>query len=327
MCRLSIVIPFCADDELCEDTLVSVLENRPAGCEVIVVHSQDYADPYDLGSEVRFVSVARNASLVRMVNAGCRAAKGEILHVVQPGVLVCDHWTESVLKSFDEPQVCAVAPLVVDARDAGVVVAAGLRYTRGGRRTFLGAGRRVSQCQHLFRDSTLGPALFAGFYRRWAWEAMGGFCEQLDGDWTDTDFALSLRSLGYRSILDPECVVRSSATTLSDPGSFRSGRCAERVFWRHAANQGWLTSLLLHPWMILGTVLRDWKRPGAYLQLLGRLVALFGLPQQLMHAGRNRQAVELFLLERPSAVISRRSTPFEPAASADPGRSGYREAA
>ena len=40
MPRLSIVIPSVADCNLLEDSLVSVLENRPADCGILVVHNR-----------------------------------------------------------------------------------------------------------------------------------------------------------------------------------------------------------------------------------------------------------------------------------------------
>lgn len=326
MCRLSIIIPLCADDELFEDTLVSVLQHRPSDCEVVVVHSQDYADPYELQGEVRFVRTASRASSVCMVNAGCGVAEGEILHVLEPGILASDGWTEDVLNSFEDLQVGAVAPLVVSAADPELVVAAGVRYTRGGRRLLHGAGRRVRESRRLFQRPILGPPLFAGFYRRWIWNAMGGFCEQLDSDWAAADFALSVRAFGYRSLLEPACVVRSLLANVGEAGSFRSGRNAERVFWRHAAAQGWVSSLALHPWTVLGGALQGWKSPGTYLQLLGRAAGLLGLPKHLVQAARIRQAFELFLLEHPPAGAAHRVA--HPADTLTDSRSsGYRDAA
>lgn len=327
MCRLSIIIPLWADNELFEDTLASVLQNRPSECEVLVAHSLPYDDPYGLQGEVQFVQTPHNASPSLMVNAGCRASQGEILHIIQPGFLACDRWTEAALMSFDDPQVCAVAPLTVDADDADRIVAAGLRYTLGGRRLRHGAGSRLSESPHVFRRAIIGPGLFAGFYRRWLWEAIGGFCERLDAHGADVDFALTLKSLGYRCALEPDSVLRASATVVDDPVSFGSGRSAEQVFWRHAATQGWLMSLLLHPFTVLGSVLRAWQRPGAYLQLLGRLTSLFGLPKHLTYAARVRQAVELFLLETPPDAATRSCEHHGRKASANRPLPGYRDAA
>ena len=59
MPRLSIVIPVLGDPQQLDDTLLSVLENRPANCEILVVHNQPYHDPYNLSDEVRFVEAER----------------------------------------------------------------------------------------------------------------------------------------------------------------------------------------------------------------------------------------------------------------------------
>ncbi len=43
--RLSIIVPYCRDEAAFETTLVSVLENRPNQCEVLVPHDGSYQDP------------------------------------------------------------------------------------------------------------------------------------------------------------------------------------------------------------------------------------------------------------------------------------------
>jgi len=54
--RLAVVIPFEGNTKALEDTLVSVLENRPDDSEVLVVLGKPYQDPYALGDEVEFVA-------------------------------------------------------------------------------------------------------------------------------------------------------------------------------------------------------------------------------------------------------------------------------
>lgn len=307
MCRLSIIIPLWADNDSFEDTLASVLQNRPAECEVLVVHSQAYDDPYELAGEVRFLPASRQANSSQVINTGCRAAQGDIVHVLQPGVLVTDGWTEAALGPFRDPRVCAVAPLLVDAAEEDRIVAAGLRYTPGGRRLCHGAGVKRSDISRLVRREIVGPGLFAGFYRRWVWEAVGGFCEGLDVGWADVDFGLSLRSLGYRAELAADSIVRASTATVCEvPLSLRSGRDAERAFWRHVAANGWLVSLVCHPLTVCGSLLRHANRGAAYAHLLGRISVVFGIGGHVASAGKVRQAVEFFLLESPPATLRTR---------------------
>ena len=44
VCRLSIVVPYDRDEAAFETSLVSILENRPEYCEVIVSHDGQYQD-------------------------------------------------------------------------------------------------------------------------------------------------------------------------------------------------------------------------------------------------------------------------------------------
>ena len=66
MPRLSIVIPVLGNVEGLEDTLVSVLENRPVDCQIVVVLNRPYDDPYDLKDEVCFVEAPPGAGFPRL---------------------------------------------------------------------------------------------------------------------------------------------------------------------------------------------------------------------------------------------------------------------
>ena len=55
MQRLSIIVPLMGNLQRFEETLVSVLENRPERSEVVVVTNRPYDDPYALRGEVAFV--------------------------------------------------------------------------------------------------------------------------------------------------------------------------------------------------------------------------------------------------------------------------------
>ena len=69
MTHLSIIIPAAGPQVSIDDTLLSVLENRPEDCEVILAHPEGYVDPYDLADEVQMIS-APTHSLLGLWNAG-----------------------------------------------------------------------------------------------------------------------------------------------------------------------------------------------------------------------------------------------------------------
>ena len=67
MPRLSIIVPHRQDDQQLEATILSVLENRPRDCEVIVVHDGSYLDPYQLSDELIYVQEEQGASLTELL--------------------------------------------------------------------------------------------------------------------------------------------------------------------------------------------------------------------------------------------------------------------
>lgn len=268
MPRLSIVIPCLAGVESLETTLASVLQNRPEDCEILVAHDGIYGDPYDLRGEVRFVETDQDAFAAELIAAGCDAARGTVLHLLQPGAEVEEGWTDQALAHFDDPSVAAVAPLVLDSAERDRVVSAGISYGPGGGRWIRRRGAAAGE-----RCRVLGPTIGAAFYRRSTFKSAGGIDPSVGIAMADVDLALSLKARGYRAILEPACRVYGPALSVAGDSAYVQGQGAERVFWRHASEIGWLSSLLLHPMLVAGEFALGLGRGGAVSKLLGRAAA------------------------------------------------------
>jgi hypothetical protein len=280
--RLSIVIPCLGGAAEFDGTLVSVLQNRPADCEVLVVHTAAYDDPYQLGEEVQFLR-ASSRSLVELINSACQHATGEIVHLVGCGLEVTESWTEAALVHFGDPEVAAVTPLVLGA-DRQTVAMAGLRWSLGGARRVVTDQRLLSQGTGRLRASILGPALAAAFYRRDVLAALDGFDRSAGDELADVDFALAIQSLGRLHVCEPASrLIQMSGESLAPrSGGFIGGRAAERLFWQHAAARGLISSLAFHPVAVLADIARRLPSPAAMTSLLGRTVAV-------LEAGSRRQ--------------------------------------
>lgn len=275
MCRLSLVIPILTEPEPFEDTLVSVLQNRPADCEVIVVHRGPYEDPYDLQDEVRFVEVPTESSAIQAINAGLTAARGEIVHLLQPGLLAIEGWTKPALARFDDATLGAVAPVVLQRSNPDRVVSAGLRFTVGGAPRMHGVSTRSSASKKLARCEIAGPTLSAAFYRKEALLDLGGLSELAGERLADADLAFSLQTAGWGCVLEPACRLVGDAQRRTVPLSFAAGRYDERLFLRFAAIHGMVPALVFHLFAVFGRWLCNAYRWGAYSHVLGRLAACF----------------------------------------------------
>ena len=273
--RLSILIPVLGKLDLLEQTLVSVLENRPDRTEILVVVNDQYDDPYHLEGEVRFVAAPHGAGLADCVNSGVAAARAPIVHLLGCGTTVHEGWAELPLGHFRDPHVGAVAPLVLRrwSREAEPrVVSAGLDYQAAGIRVCRGAGR-LANGQYDAATPVLGPSASAAFYRKACLdELFTCFDAQLGDRLADVDLALRLRRAGHLAVCEPRSRVEVHAASSSHSSPLAESRFAERLFWRHLdRSRAWGTKLM-HFLTIVGESATGLPFPRALTQPIGRML-------------------------------------------------------
>jgi len=219
--RLSIVIPALGSFDLLETTLLSVFDHRPDDCEIVVVHRGDYADPYELDGEVRFV-IADAQDWISAANAGIAAAGAPIVHLLARGVEVEEAWTDRPLNRFANPNVAAVSLPVLGCVDREAIEAteesAGLRK--------LPADQPAVSSESLW---------WAGFYRRealdrWAVPFDRGSGESV-ADW---DLSLRLQSAGLATVREHNSRVWADLARLPRQGLWRRTWQTVRLARRHA---------------------------------------------------------------------------------------------
>lgn len=273
MPRLSILIPYLGDRDPLENTLASVLQNRPENTEIVVALSQPYEDPYQLGEEVHFARVESGASLVANLNQGFEICRAPIIHSLACGVTVAEGWADQALARFGDRRVAAVAPLALEADDHQRIWAAGLEYRPSGQCRRRGHGWRSESIEGL--DGELaGPSLAAGFYRR---AALGGvapvFDPTLGPNFADVDLALRLLEAGHTNVCEPASLVYHPRLAAHPKHGWTFARQAERLFWRHCSKHGGLRSLAAHLCSVAGEFAENLPRANAFAQLAGRCLA------------------------------------------------------
>jgi hypothetical protein len=289
--RLSIVIPCLGGAAEFDATLVSVLQHRPADCEVLVIHSEPYDDPYELGHEVRFVE-CRSDSLVESLNAGVEAARGQVLHIIGCGLEVTEQWTEAALGHFEDPDVAAVSPIIL-AADSESLVAAGVAWTLGGARSVVRDRRITSAGSGRRRAKILGPTLAAAFYRREVVVALGGFDTAVGDELADVSLALDIRAIGQLHVCETgSTLIEHSQAAVPSSHGFQPGRAKERLFWRHAAARGLALSVGLHPPAVVSDTLRQVPALSAISSLVGRCAGLLEIGAAERHERHLATALE-----------------------------------
>ncbi len=312
MPRLSCVIPVVGSTQDLETTLVSVLEKRPANCEIIVVLGRPYDDPYGLADEVRFVE-AIGSGLLACVNLGIRASRGEIVHVLAAGIEASDDWTEAALRHFDDPEVAAVAPVIRRTARPEQVLAAGVAYDRGGRRKVCKAFARQSAPtgrarQHHDISSAIGPTIDAGFYRKTDLAALGGgFSPKVGDELADVDLALVMQQAARKTVVEPRCPLFAERLVAAKPRGFDAGLFGERLFLRNLPVSGWLPAFLLHPLVVIGELVRAVPRGATIANLAGRITAWFRMGDYRRHHQFLKAARELAQRQAAGAAVVTRT--------------------
>jgi hypothetical protein len=269
--RLTIIIPAFGRQEDLDDTLVSVLENRPPDCEVLVPHGPAYRDPYDLSDEIRFVPTRRQ-ELISLIRAGLGASQTPLVHFLQCGFRATPAWTDPVIQRFAaDVSLAAIAPRVQLTSERKMDALRGIRYHRGGTRRDVRIAEPSSSRSHA-SNLWEGPSLQAGFFRRCALDSIGGLDPHLGTFYCDVDAIVKLRRAGWRFDHESDSLIVGPET--HRPRGFRIGREAEWLFWRHWRALGRVASLRDHAWITAIESLQSFPRVASFTTICGRFFGL-----------------------------------------------------
>lgn len=286
--KLSIVIPSHSRPDLLRLCLASVARFAPAGTQVVVVDDGSKgAVVSHAAAEFPGVAVIRRAKaggFCAAANAGIAAATAPVVELLNDDAEVTEGWADAALRWFADPAVGAVAPLVLrndpDRLARGLpplIDTAGDEYDPGGF-----ARKRASGQVRANAPASPGPvwgvSACAGFYRRDALHAAGGFPEHFQAYFDDVDLSFRLRRLGYAVWYDPASVVwhrvsgsyglRPSRRTLEQQSCNE-----ERVFWRNVRGRERWRCLPRHLAVLAGKAGRRWQERTLLPWLMGRLRA------------------------------------------------------
>ncbi len=288
---LSIVIPSHNRADLLAVCLASVRRHAPPDTEVLVV---DDGSP-DAGismvaatAGVESLRLARQQGFCMAANAGLRAVRGDFVELLNDDTEVTAGWATSALKTFADPTVAAVAPLVLQRKGNGTprsrfglvqerIDSAGDRYYVGGI-----AGKRGHG--GVIRNDLLQPCRVFGasgssaFYRREAVLRVGAFPESFGAYFEDVDLAFRLHRAGFTIRFEPASRVWHHGAASHGPPRRRlleqQSRNEERVFWRNIPTRELWRALPRHFAVVAAKAARRWHEGALRPFLTGRLRVL-----------------------------------------------------
>jgi GT2 family glycosyltransferase len=276
----------------CLDALIPQL---PPGAEVLLVDNGSTDGSAALARArypaIRLVGLRENLGFAGGVNAGLRAARGELLLLLNNDAFAEPGFVAALIETLDAcPEVGAASAVLTFDHQPDLVGSAGIRVRRDGLALDLWAGRPVAELP-AEPQPIMGPSGGAALYRRALLEDVGlmepGYFNYLE----DADLAWRALLRGWRSVVAPTARARHVYSATAGQGSPFKQRLLGRNRLRTIVRcvpwpllRGCLPAILGYDLLAAAYGLAA-RQPA---MLAGRLAALAELPELL----RQRRAIQ-----------------------------------
>jgi GT2 family glycosyltransferase len=237
--------------------------------------------------DARVVANEKNLGFAPSVNAGIRAARGDVVVLLNNDTEADPRWLEEIARALDEnPRAGIVACKLrlFDQRDH--LHSAGDFYRLDG----IPGNRGVweeDRGQHDDARGLFGACAGAAAYRKAMLDAIGGFDEALGSYCEDVDLNWRARLAGYPVAYAPRAMVyhRLSATGGGALASFFVGRNFIWVLAKNYPGALWKKhwrKIVRAQLRIAWDALRNFRGAAARARLRGQIAGILGLPRWLM---------------------------------------------
>lgn len=280
MTQFAIIVPAIGDQQVVDDTLVSVLENCDGRARVLVPCDADYEDRYDLSDEVDFhrCDLARelgNAWKQRpflawtsLANEALYATQDPYVALMLPGVSMLPGSMDTVVEIFDsKPETASLSPVLLpadqDDTDATVAVA-------------IPTGTRVAVSQSQldqFGLHMIGASMMSGFFRTSALLAVGGWNTAIHPLVADVDLNMRLTEAGYEIHQTPFSRMIINSVPDLDFDRYRLARDSQIIYRQNQRSRGY--SAALRPTRVIREMLSN-IGSGSIATMAGRIAGAYG---------------------------------------------------
>jgi GT2 family glycosyltransferase len=204
------------------ECLATLLPQLPPPAEVILVDngSTDGTAAWARAShpQIHTIELPENLGFAGGVNAGLRAARGELLLLINDDAFVEPGFVAALLDIMARPDIGAAGGVLLFAHRPDIVASAGIRLRRDWLALDLWAGQRADELPASPRP-IMGPSGGAAIYRRALLEDIGLMEPSFFNYLEDVDLAWRALMRGWRSVVAPQARARHVYSATAGQGS------------------------------------------------------------------------------------------------------------
>jgi len=234
--------------------------------------------------EVILIDIGYNSGFTGACNAGMKAAKGDIISLLNNDTEVDKEWAEAIVEAFNRyPDVGTIASkmLLFDKRDH--IHTTGDFFTVDGRAGNRGVWEKDAG-QYNREEYVFSACGGSSAYRRTMLDEIGLLDDDFFFSLEDVDLGWRAQLAGWRCLYTPRAIVyhHLSATGGGVTASFYDGRNAIFVLVKNYPTALWRKYrwvILKNQWRGVWSALRAWRGKAARAKLRGILAGILALPK------------------------------------------------
>jgi len=303
--NVSIIIPNYNGERLLKENLPyvfnAVLAYKKGNVDIIVADDGSTDDSVSVltniktsapkGISLSIIVSKVNKGFSSNVNAGVKAAKGEIVILINTDVIPEENFLDFLIPHFKDPDVFAVGCLDKSIENNAVVF-------RGNGKGHWERGFLLHKAGDISEKYTLWASGGSSAFRKSVWDMLGGFNEIYNPFyWEDIDLSYRAWKAGYKVLFEKKSVVKHE----HEKGAIKSYNKMSRIktiayrnqilfVWLNITDSSFLISHIV--WLPLHCIRMFLSRDWGFFK--GFFSALRKLPEVIMYREKYKQFWKLF---------------------------------
>jgi GT2 family glycosyltransferase len=294
---LSIIIPNWNGAKFLPTCCDALARQTYHNLEILVVDNDSHDGSQELLKkrypQVKLIELPENRGFTGACNAGMRAAKGDLIALLNNDTEADSGWVAAVVDAFDRhPEIGAVASkmLLFDKRDH--IHTAGDFFTTDGRAGNRGVWQR-DEGQFDREEYVFSACGGSSVYRKAMLDQIGLLDDDFFFSGEDVDLGWRAQLAGWRCLYMPKAIVyhHLSATGGGTTASYYDGRNLIFIIAKNYPSELWRKhggSVLRAQFRLVWEAVRAWRGAAARARLRGMWAGFIGLPR----IWRKRRAVQ-----------------------------------